>query len=256
MWFPELKSVSVPRLTQMSVQTHSNPPNPLWVLTNCWQKTTLFYFLVWTSSPHIPAITVSTYTHTLVYVIICGRSCVLVQVYNVEKHEKGVRDTTQIPVSPKWPPLRIYRALLTARPLRPSERTILCLFFWQWDLHISGNGPFFYAYTECALSSFCPHWCGEAELQRSLSWNSVLCVQKYVYMWMCICHMRVCVVAKEEAGGLCISRRQDWLVPETETRCEDPTAYCHNNRLFSRQLDFYSDHHMDCMHAKGEGQYL
>lgn len=193
MWFPELKSVSVPRLTQMSVQTHSNPPNPLWVLTNCWQKTTLFYFLVWTSSPHIPAITVSTYTHTLVYVIICGRSCVLVQVYNVEKHEKGVRDTTQIPVSPKWPPLRIYRALLTARPLRPSERTILCLFFWQWDLHISGNGPFFLRLYWMCFVFLLPSlmWRSRTAAFSELEQCSVcakICVYVDVYMpYACVC---------------------------------------------------------------------
>lgn len=61
----------------------------------------------------------------------------------------------------------------------------------------------------------------------------------------------VCVVAREEAGGLCASLRQDRLVPETETRCEDPAVFCQNNGLVSRQLDFHSDHHMDCKRARG-----
>ena len=77
------------------------------------------------------------------------------------------------------------------------------------------------------------------------------CLRRIMFLRGCAYGICVCVVAREEAGGLCASLRLDRLVPETETRCEDPAVYCQNNGLVSRQLDFHSDHHMVCKRARG-----
>lgn len=68
-----------------------------------------------------------------------GHACAGVQCY----HEKGVGDTTQIPFSPKWPPLRIYRALLTAKPWSPFEHTVLCVLLAAGTDTSQEMAPFF-----------------------------------------------------------------------------------------------------------------
>lgn len=93
--------------------------------------------------------------------------------------------------------------------------------------------PFFRCMlTECALSSFCPRWCGDAELQKTFKLEQCnVCVKKkYIYM-----HVWAYVVfVRGQTGGsrcsLSVSRRQDWLVPETDRRCEDPVKTAGSSR--------------------------
>lgn len=126
----------------------------------------------------------------------------------------------------------------------------VCFFSGSWDLHISGNGSqTFYVYKDRMYFVF---------LLPSLMWRSNTavfsalehrCACRITCTGVCTCHMCVCGSRRGRRCGLCVSLRQDWLVPETETRCGDPAAYCQNNRLLSRQLDFHSDHHMNSTHA-------
>lgn len=82
-------------------------------------------------------------------------------------------------------------------------------FFGSWDLHISGNGPIFYVYTDRMYFVF---------LLPSLMWRgrtaSVLragTAQRVCRITVCVCmgvHMPyVCVVAREDAGAACAYRR-------------------------------------------------
>ena len=169
--------------------------NQLWVLTNCWRKTVSFlfffsFFLVWTLSPHILATTVNTHTHTYarIHVHVILRAGVQCQ-----------DDNTQTPLSPKWPPSRIYRTLISAKPLRPSKHTKLHCVFSAAGSYTS-QGFFFlfflfcffyYIYTDRAYFVFpLPSVMWTSRTAYSPSWNACVelcsCVgvhMAYVCVW-------------------------------------------------------------------------
>lgn len=84
--------------------------------------------------------------------------------------------------------------------------------FGSWDLHISGNSSvfwgFFFVYTDRMYFVFLLPtlmWRGRTAVFSEL--EQCVCMGTYVYAWACMCHMCVCVVAREETGAACAYRR-------------------------------------------------
>jgi len=172
---------------------------------------------------------------------------VLVQVYNVTmKRESETQPRSPSP--PTWPPQRIYRALLTAKLSRPYEHTVLWFFWGSWDRYTSQEmAPFFLFFLRPHRQNVLCLPSAERkrrELQRSRSGKEKK-VQRVCRITICeIEHNATCVNGSRRGRrcGLCVSRRRDRLVPETETRCEDPAADCPSGSSQTAGLPFRPSH--------------
>lgn len=126
------------------------------------------------------------------------------------EHEKRSQRHKPGSYLPKRPPLRIYRVLLTANPLWDILNTPFSVFLWQREPAYCSQYHHFFIYSDrIYFLFFLP-----TDVENQSSAAGTMWTEYYAYTWVCQCHM--CVWWREEAGGPCVLRHQDWLVPQRQ----------------------------------------
>lgn len=198
--------------------------------------------------PHVPA------TAVKAHACVCKVARAVMCAYAGVSMKKGVADTNQTLISPERPPVRIYRVLLTAGPSRPPQHNVGCVSLAEGAETSLRMAPFFFIRTDRFLP-WRPSALADAE-ERSHGargrWNNTTFVKSHAYPWARICVCCRSGKGRDEAGGPCVLRHQDWLVPQRERERQEARiqrSAVKTTGSSSRQLDFHSADRVACLPA-------